>query len=316
MSFTVTEDPTKSKLSLKDPWVATREFIVTSDTFETDANAIQATGVPQANDQYYEGSPLICQGPEIVEKPGPMYWRIVCQYAIPKSGSFGSGGTPLLEPMTIQWNQGMRMVPSDRDIDKRPVMNAAGDLVEFNNDYLEWGFDIYRNEPFFDFNKAKEYSNTVNLTAVTLGNVTFAAGRLCCELIFPSAPYVENPQYVRMKYCFRALLTDDLGDNPWQTRIVNTGRQGWGSDGTGNFKGPFVNVGGERIDEVFLALDGSPLAINGVVKVLGPSGAVAAIPNPNTVTPFATEQFPASGTPTCTFLTYIRKRRIDLNALF
>jgi hypothetical protein len=317
MPATVTEDPLAYRISLKSPWTAHREFIVTDAT--DDLAALTDSAIPQADDALSGGSALICQGPVIKEKKGVNYWVIACDYAVSKTGTFvGQNNNPLLLPAVIDWQAGVDGEGTDRSVNGKPLLNAAGDPLQSTNMSFCWTFSVTRYEPWFDFVKAKKFSGTVSAFDLTLGTVTFAAHHLRCDLIAPCASYNINSKYVQMRYSFSCIFGDDRGKYPFDHRLQNAGANGWASKDGVVMKGPFATKLG-RVGTVRLDQAGKPLAVEGTqiqVQAVDSGALYDAIANPNTITPDAWESYSGASGVECYFLCYWRHRREDLRVLF
>lgn len=273
MAIIVTEDPLKVRASLRDPWRAYREFIVTgtSDT-EAALEAVDGTSglaVPQADEEWVPGSSLKCLGPEVVDRKGVDYWRIGCEYIVPPGGSVTQNDPdPLLRKPRVSWGVLRQSQSVDVDLDGRPILDTAGNPFSGAvRDMGGYSFNVVRNEPFFDITKSHEYSLCVCDRNVTVDRVTFKKYRLLLDYIIPVGDYEFGARYVTMGYQFHYLPSDVLGEHPWQHRFLNIGDEGW-YQGTAKCKGKFTNEAGDVISGVRLDLNGVPIAFSGTtVKV-------------------------------------------------
>lgn len=306
MAIEVTEDPLKNRLSLRPPWRAYREFIVTGTN---DASAALAAvdgtsgvSIPQADDAYPAYSHLRCVGPDVRERKGVEFWCIGCDYEIPAAGNATIGGTdPLLEKPWIEWNAMTISEPTDIDIDGRPIMNAAGDTLSASRFIRGFSFTVTRNEPFFDILKSEEYSMMVSDRDITIGGVIFPAETLALMSIAPTSRYQFGARYVNIGYYFERLPR--INPYPFQHRFINAGDQGWYTSGSGPSKGRFTNADDQIVDSIKLNLDGTPFVPTGeVIKVANN----AAIANPTAVDFYDVETLPDNGG----FAIYFKKYRV------
>jgi hypothetical protein len=243
----VTEMFSGKGYSLESPWAASRSFMVTG--VSNDYDALRAVdyqtglGVPQADDPITPGSSILAKGPRVSEVLSTDVRIITMQYAVPQDGTWVKNDLdPLKEPAEVQWDPGEISFPVDLDLDGRPIINTAGDPFDPPTRRIKYKrLTIYKNELYYNINKANTFENTVNSAAVNLSGVTtVGANYMYCSSIGPAERYKVTAKYIKMAYSFDLIMAVDLGKHPWQYAYLNVGRNGWVTINGKKLLGAFV----------------------------------------------------------------------------
>lgn len=308
----VTEDFSEYRFSRESPYTAERSFTVTGTSDPDEAlsavDTVTGLAIPQANEPIRPNSPLLCSGPKFSGRPSPDFFKVRCDYAIPKDGQWPTELSPLAMPPSVAWGHGEIMLPTDIDLDGRPIINAAASPFSPPSRRVTFKqFTIFQNEPFFNFAKSEFYENSVNKTLVNLGGgIVVPANKLRCASIIPvDRYYFTQALYVQIAYNFELIMSDALGPHPWQHCFLNAGRNGW-TDVGGGVKQPGgfchkpLEVAETFDADVRLDLSGKPLqgvpeyAELKIKKDTDANFAGEPIANPSPVEFFATERISTS----------------------
>lgn len=279
MAIEVTENWSGRTLSLKAPWKATREFVVTgtSDAGAALVAVDPTTGlaIPQRNDGHdYNTTRLKCEGPEIKESSGPEHFVIVCTYGVPPGGSYGDEEEdPLEQPPRISWSHVEESIPVDFDLDNRPLLYANGEPIPGLSRPITYKrLKIVKNFPFWDIILSKTYECAVNEADINLsGVVTVKAQHMGCRVIVPAvSDYTPDVEFLPIAFEFDIFAENLLGLYPFQHRVLNAGSAGWWSDGSDKRPAKFSDGRGNLVDQpIRLDQTGIPLTkvYNSKIKV-------------------------------------------------
>lgn len=240
MPIKVTRNWSTQRLSWKVPWTAHVDFDVTGVADESAALvAINADDPSVHIFQLSESldipgaSRLKCTGPEIINKKGPGYYVVGCDFEIPTTGEFpAQPEDPLDQPVDIDWQLVSATVPVDVDLDGRPIVYKNGEPITGATREVQWyRLSLYKNMPWFDFSLSQTYSNTTNDAAVSLAGNPAAVEHMKCCAVIPAARYKATAEFVPMGFHFEIFFDDALGTYPFQHRFLNQGSYGHWSDG-------------------------------------------------------------------------------------
>jgi hypothetical protein len=144
---------------------------------------------------------------------------------------------PDLEPASFQWDSGDVAVPLEKDLDNKPVLNAAGQqfdppvMVSRSRPSLI----ITRNESTWDGSKALEYVDTVNSSSFYGAD----KGTVRCVRIQANSSYRKGVSFFVIRYEF------SYKSDGWQPEPLNAGYYERNTDRAGNFKLQRIQVDGQ-----------------------------------------------------------------------
>jgi hypothetical protein len=183
---------------------------------------------------------------------------------VPPTGTWQQNDAdPLLAPIECIPEPMQITEPTDRDLDGRLLMNAAGDIYTDATQTVDitcWTFR--KNYPFWNQVWFDSFQGRVNKDPILLAGVKFSAQHACCLNVRPE-PFNTKSKFVTVSWTIAGIPDNLLGPYPWQHRFVNVGRQGWYSDGGTKKKAPFTMLsegGWQAVTEpVLLSRNGLPL---------------------------------------------------------
>lgn len=307
----VTENWSARTLSLRWPWTATREFVVTGAATETEAlTAVDALvpslAIPQRNDGHpYNTDRLTCDGPAVKKWYGNDHWDVVCSYTADDGDkSDGQQADPLQEPVKIKWSSVIEGRASDFDLGNRPILSSAGQNAGTMDLPIRFKrLTIVKNFPFYDIILSETYENAVNSQPVNFaGVVTAAAHHMVCEAIEPAIEFTPNAAFVPVAFNFLMIFDNSLGNYPFQHRMLDAGTEGWfASTGTNKSSAPFLTrdkPNDPLSHEIRLDGTGIPLTApyKGSIGVNGKTGPVNAVTPPTATAVFKREYYDNNGT--------------------
>lgn len=297
------------------------------------AQALATVGV-QINSSHPLNPLLKCNSLPVGTPMGPNLYEVRANYSVPAGGGNhpdGNGNTnPLAAPVEIEWGHTVESVPTERDALGNPIVNSARWAFDQpqQTDEDEWTFNIYRNEPFFDWLKARYFRNRVNASAITFLGYDMPIGCLKCTRYLPAQRFapLPAPSFVPVVYSFSFRDPVDeagapsLANSPYNHWLQDIGYQGWYLDGSTVRSGPFVHVNAEGDatevnDPVRLDGMGRPLDRN-VIKVglTDPQLAVSPV-SPGTTPPPGAIIVPAPSGATGNFIVYRKHRSREFSLL-
>jgi hypothetical protein len=284
MSITVTENWSGRTMSKAPPWRANRQFVVTEAATIEAAMAVLPV---RRNDPWSSENPsLLANEPIHRESKGPFHFVFDVPYDQPTFGyNPNRAQDPLLWKPTYSMVPITIAIPVDIDLGGRPIVNGSSDPFDPpTRDVTAYQLIIYRNEPFFDLDKAKAINNTVNKSATTIQRYPIDAEH--CKLNvyrINGAGFDEDAKWLPCAYEFTLFLDDSLGKYPFQHPFFNQGTQGWYDDGGTKKLARFSDGNGNLIDKpVPLTVDGRSMGSNYSYIRVGASNAAQAV-NPNAV---------------------------------
>jgi hypothetical protein len=309
----VTENWSGSRLSLRAPFSAEKEFVVTGvNGNETAALTAVDSDTGVRIYQRREGHPgnperLKCEGPSIKERKGPDYFVITCPFVQDDGSLNDNTDDPLTQPVSITWSPVRTTFPVDHDLDNKPIINSAGDFFEAlpTQELAHKELRIVKNMPFYDLSLSRDFELAVNRDRITLsGQITVAPEHMKCEMIGPAvSDYAPDAPFLPIAFVFSVMPEMLTGAHPWAHRMIDSGHYGWGDKGGGTkIHGPFVNERAERFGEL-VRLNGSGSYLpkpygSSALKIGGAyTGEVyPAVSAPTNAQPFATEYYKGDGT--------------------
>jgi hypothetical protein len=161
------------------------------------------------------------------KQEGPNFWMGTATYGSLDTG--GGGGEvsddPLAEPIALLWRIGNTTVPIDRDVEKNPIVNSAGDPfttppnIQFQTLFVE----ARRNERTFNPQIAVNFANAVNQDRFVIDGRTYASkGQAKVVSIAPDSEYQpRKAKFVSVVYIF------ELRADGFKLRLMDQGTRAW-----------------------------------------------------------------------------------------
>jgi hypothetical protein len=269
MAIKVTENWSGQQLSFVWPWTASREFVVTgtADLAAALVAVDPTTGVaiPQENAGHpFNTTRLLCKGPQLKEAKGPEYFVITCSYAVSETGEQNGGdkdSDPLKDPPKIRWEHVEETVPTDRDLDNRPIVDSAGTVIEGQTLPIRYKrLYITKNFPYYDLNFWKTYEGATNESDVLLGGVlNIAAQHMRFNSAIPATEYTPDAEFIPMQFSIDIVPRSLLGNYPFQLKVLDAGAEGWASVGGTKTSYKFTDTDKQPSGPVRLDGSGKPL---------------------------------------------------------
>jgi hypothetical protein len=236
---------------------------------------------------------------------GPFSFIVGCHFSLDVGGFSPEDPDPLLLPPRITWTTVRETVEVDHDLDGRAMLDAAGSLQTGPRTISYKHLRIVKNFPYYDILLSAQFECSVNAAAVSLSGITVEAEHMYCTVIEPAIQdYAPSAAFLPIVFEWDVMGKDVLGRYPFQTRLLNAGRNGWFTNpDTGNATpGRFVNGRGDSLElDVRMGASGLPLSrpyANDAIQVgNGANGNFyPPVANPTPPSPYATEFYKANGT--------------------
>jgi len=252
-------------------WQAERFYDVVGTTAEDAALSAVASAVGDYNSSHPYRPELLCNSITIAESVGPAHFVVRMGYEVPELGQFPSPDDPLSRPYRYYWQKIVKNIPQERQISESAALNGYAIAVSTGSpvdpkataEIYTRMLIIRRYEPLYDLSLAQAYENTVNNAAGVIGPIEVGIGQMLCHSIEPTGECTAGAPYLEIEYQFEI---DTSQAHPFQTYIIDQGRDGWYDDGGTSKRGRF-GIGGEAcVDDVLLDGTGKPL--DSSVKVL------------------------------------------------
>jgi hypothetical protein len=186
------------------------------------------------------------------ESTGFNFWTVTVTYTSTPAGRHFDHGSPLNEPTVWRVVPAVEQGTSSVDALGKEVLNTSGqafssDPPAFNTFVTLIGQRI---EPYFDLQKALQYTNAINDTPLTFdNNWTLEKGQMCCRFINLVSTVTGHEKYVVVEYIVELregfTLDSDGYRDGFKIRILNEGTQGFYPDGEDRPAGPLCHL---RVD--------------------------------------------------------------------
>jgi len=248
----------------------------------------------------------------VQSQKGPLSWIVAAEFSFGDHGLCSLG--PLTEPYIILPDIGRQSFPSNTDQNNNAITNSAGDLLPAQPlTAPTLGLRVRRYEPFYNLQRALNYSDGCNSDQFTLGGAGIVGpGQCYCEYIQPFTEYTATAPWVGIEYRF----VFEGGTNPFDLHPIDVGRWGWYTDATTGqpTKGQIVAPDGTQPD-FDVPLDGTGKPIDSQYKILAKDGTTLSTPiaNPSLPPGLIIEQ--AYSTAKQKTLFYAGKRRVPFSGI-
>jgi hypothetical protein len=190
--------------------------------------ALTATELPAANSGW-GSSALLAKAPYVSGRVSPGYYLVTVEYSIPRNGEqVVLLANPRNQPLELEMDVQQISEPSDIDLDRYPVVNSAGDIASGHQKVVTLIIlTAYKYHSNFNLDWIDQYANSVSDSPTNLFDVSWPARHFYCKWIKLDGRHKVNAPYVHVAGQFYAISEDELGPNPFQTRLMDAGVNGW-----------------------------------------------------------------------------------------
>jgi len=210
---------------------------------QADSSSQALGAVPYtAGNTFEKDAALTAEQPEARTNGGPRTWIVGVKFSPANANAQQKDRN---KPQ-IQWWRQVSREAVDADADGNPITNSAGDPFDPppEKEFGERGFSIFRYEKSYDLLLAESFEDSVNDAAVTLlGRYKFRPLQLKFDSYLPTGRVAYDATEIEMEYRF-SIRRDQVPNakvSPWDWRLIDQGRAGWGQDSNGKLiRQPFT----------------------------------------------------------------------------
>jgi hypothetical protein len=199
--------------------------VLSDDPDEPERIVLGASGVPRWGDALDAADQLMrCRGARIIGREGMFLWIVQVEFHLAVSSGNDPLGLEFDEPAEVSWDDEEVEIPLDKDLDNKPLVNAAGEPLEGVTGILtDMVLTVRRNEASFSAVAARSYKNKVNAESF----LDFPAGECKIRKIAGRRRFSTSTQ----QFFWEVTYIISIRKDGWKRQYLNMGYYELDDDG-------------------------------------------------------------------------------------